>query len=453
MNIEVKAILISALLTFIGIFNYECIAITLPYLSQSLGISSVFANWVYLGFFLACSSTGLFFGKFTRKYGIVRSSIICVVFGIIGGLLCIFTFSPYFVIVGSMLRGISASGTFATLYVFIYRKVNIHKVGRGIGISTASGFLGTLLAPLIGGFLALYFSWIWVYLFTLPFLVIVLILLIRFDDEWIDDIELDRVGCVIWAIAMILLIYGVTYLSTFVGIIAFILSIVFILAFVVYELKVDDPLLDLGIFKNHLYSLNVFTALMTQFIKCGAVFVLTLYLQYVNSYSALETGVLMGFYAFIMILVSLVAGKLSDNHNPVNLTNYGLIFMFVSVVMFCFIDMLSIYLITLALVLLAIGLGIFETPNKKILFEVSEDVDLADSSALLSTVRDIGSLSSSAIFTLVLGIFISVGDKIVYWSLSSILMFKIIFIATIITIIVSFILSFKVRNNSLLGNY
>ena len=48
MNIEVKAILISALLTFIGIFNYECIAITLPYLSQSLGISSVFANWVYL---------------------------------------------------------------------------------------------------------------------------------------------------------------------------------------------------------------------------------------------------------------------------------------------------------------------------------------------------------------------------------------------------------------------
>ena len=162
----------------------------------------------------------------------------CVVFGIIGGLLCIFTFSPYFVIVGSMLRGISASGTFATLYVFIYRKVNIDRVGRGIGISTASGFLGTLLAPLIGGFLALYLSWIWVYLFTLPFLVIVLVLLIRFDDEWIDDIELDRVGCVIWAIAMILLIYGVTYLSTFVGIIAFILSIVFILAFVVYELKV-----------------------------------------------------------------------------------------------------------------------------------------------------------------------------------------------------------------------
>ncbi|MDO5850355.1 MAG: MFS transporter [Methanobacteriaceae archaeon] len=445
MDDEVKAILISALLTFIGIFNYECITITLPYLSVSLGISSVFANWIYLGFFLACSATGLFFGKFTRKYGIVRISLICVVLGIIGSILCIFTFSPYFIIVGNMLHGVSASGTFATLYVFIYRKVNIHKVGSGIGIATASGFLGTLLAPLIGGFLSLYFSWILVYLFTLPFLIIVFALLISFDDEWVDDVSLDKIGSIIWAITMILFIYGVTYLSSSIGFIAFILSLISVLIFVVYELKANDPLLDLRVFKNYLYTLNVFTALMTQFIKCGSIFVLTLYLQYVSSYSALETGILMGFYAFIMILISLVAGKLSDSHNPIDLTNYGLIFMFVSLIMLCFIDILSIYLIVIALVLLAIGLGIFETPNKKILFETSENMEVVDSSALLSTVRDIGSLSSSAIFTLVLGIFIGIGDKIIYWSVSSVFMFKIILVVTIITMIISFILSFRYK--------
>lgn len=189
MNIEVKAILISTLLTFIGIFNYDCIAITLPYLSSSLDISSVFANWVYLAFFLACSGTGIAFGKITPKYGIVRSSIICVILGIIGSFSCLITINPYFIIVGNMLHGLSASGTFATLYVFIYRKVSSHKVGYGLGIAAAGGFAGSLFAPLVGGFLSAYLSWIWVYFFTLPFMVLTLVLLLTFDEEWYDDVD------------------------------------------------------------------------------------------------------------------------------------------------------------------------------------------------------------------------------------------------------------------------
>ncbi len=442
MNIEVKAILISTLLTFIGIFNYDCIAITLPYLSSSLDISSVFANWVYLAFFLACSGTGIAFGKITPKYGIVKSSIICVILGIIGSFLCLITINPYFIIVGNMLHGLSASGTFATLYVFIYRKVNIHKVGYGLGIATAGGFAGSLFAPLVGGFLSAYISWIWVYFFTLPFMVLTLVLLLTFDEEWYDDVDLDKIGIVLWFITMALFVYSITYLSTTIGIILFIISIILMSIFVIYELKIEEPIFNFRVLKNHLYALNNFTALMTQLVKCGAIFVLTLYLQYVGKFTAIETGLLIGLFALVMMISSLFAGRLSDKHNPVNLTDYGLIIMCLASAIFCFINHLSIYFIVIALVLLAIGLGIFETPNKKILFESSNEINVTGSSAFLSTIRDIGSLLSTAIFTLILNIFINSSN---YWSISSSLMFEIMFIFIIITLIISIISRFKYK--------
>ena len=127
---------------------------------------------------------------------------------------------------------------------------------------------------------------------------------------------------------------------------------------------------------------------------------------------------------------------------PVNLTDYGLIIMCLASAIFCFINHLSIYFIVIALVLLAIGLGIFETPNKKILFEASSEINVAGSSAFLSTIRDIGSLLSTAIFTLILNIFINSSN---YWSISSSLMFEIMFIFIIITLIISIISRFKYK--------
>ena len=59
MSDDSKAVLIATLLGFICVFNGQGITIALPYISSSLHISSVFANWISLAFFICGAATGL----------------------------------------------------------------------------------------------------------------------------------------------------------------------------------------------------------------------------------------------------------------------------------------------------------------------------------------------------------------------------------------------------------
>lgn len=445
MSDDSKAVLIATLLGFICVFNGQGITIALPYISSSLHISSVFANWISLAFFICGAATGLSCGKIMPKYGVIKTTKVFMVFTIIGAIISVISLNPFIIILGKAIQGFFVSGLFVTAYLIIMNQIDTVKIGRALGISTSGFFIAYLLAPIIGGFLITYVSWQALFLFMVPFCVLALILLFSFNNEWVEEYDVDKIGTVLWFILMVAFVYGLSFLDTSIGVISFVISLILMAIFVYYELQIDDPLYDFRLLKNLKYSVYNYAAMMIVFVVDGMMFVITLYLQHVKGLTSIETGFILGLMAAVLLVMSIVAGRLSDKYDSVTLSRLGIIIVLLSSILLAFSNYLPLYIIIIGLVVLAIGNGVFDTPTRRMILDIHGSSRLPEVSAFLSSVRDMGSLIALAVFTLILDGFSGIKDNILYWAISSQYIFIIYIIVSISVIVSVYYLNRKVK--------
>lgn len=445
MSDDSKAVLIATLLGFICVFNGQGITIALPYISSSLHISSVFANWISLAFFICGAATGLSCGKIMPKYGVIKTTKVFMVFTIIGAIISVISLNPFIIILGKAIQGFFVSGLFVTAYLIIMNQIDTVKIGRALGISTSGFFIAYLLAPIIGGFLITYVSWQALFLFMVPFCVLALILLFSFNNEWVEEYDVDKIGTVLWFILMVAFVYGLSFLDTSIGLISFVISLILMAIFVYYELQIDDPLYDFRLLKNLKYSVYNYAAMMIVFVVDGMMFVITLYLQHVKGLTSIETGFILGLMAAVLLVMSIVAGRLSDKYDSVTLSRLGIIIVLLSSILLAFSNYLPLYIIIIGLVVLAIGNGVFDTPTRRMILDIHGSSRLPEVSAFLSSVRDMGSLIALAVFTLILDGFSGIKDNILYWAISSQYIFIIYIIVSISVIVSVYYLNRKVK--------
>ena len=445
MSDDSKAVLIATLLGFICVFNGQGITIALPYISSSLHISSVFANWISLAFFICGAATGLSCGKIMPKYGVIKTTKVFMVFTIIGAIISVISLNPFIIILGKAIQGFFVSGLFVTAYLIIMNQIDTVKIGRALGISTSGFFIAYLLAPIIGGFLITYVSWQALFLFMVPFCVLALILLFSFNNEWVEEYDVDKIGTVLWFILMVAFVYGLSFLDTSMGVISFVISLILMAIFVYYELQIDDPLYDFRLLKNLKYSVYNYAAMMIVFVVDGMMFVITLYLQHVKGLTSIETGFILGLMAAVLLVMSIVAGRLSDKYDSVTLSRLGIIIVLLSSILLAFSNYLPLYIIIIGLVVLAIGNGVFDTPTRRMILDIHGSSRLPEVSAFLSSVRDMGSLIALAVFTLILDGFSGIKDNLLYWAISSQYIFIIYIIVSISVIVSVYYLNRKVK--------
>ncbi|WP_181786023.1 MFS transporter, partial [Streptomyces phytophilus] len=179
------------------------------------------------------------------------------------------------------------------------------------GLAVASG-------PLVGGALTEHISWHWIFWLNVP-VGIALIPLVRLklaESHGPND-RLDIPGTVLASTALFGLIYalvrgnadGWTAAPVLTGLIA---APVLLTAFVAYELRATNPMLPMRLFRNRSFSaVNAASVLM--FIGMfGSIFLLSQFLQGVGGYSPLEAGLRMLPWTAMPLIVTPIAGALSD---------------------------------------------------------------------------------------------------------------------------------------------
>ncbi|MCQ2738554.1 MAG: MFS transporter, partial [archaeon] len=433
----IKIIIISTLMTYIACFDSSSIAIVLPQLSSVLDISSFLANWISISLLLFCTASGLTFGAIVPKIGIMKVAKISIVVMIICGLLSTLIMNPWVIIFTKSIQGLSIAVLFFIPYLFIIKNIDRKEVGTALGIMTAGGFLSSISTPIISGFLSYYFPPQIIFSFTIPLLIFCLILLFTIDIEWKEDVSIDIIGTVFWFITMILFIYGISYLKTTIGLICFIISIMFLVIFVIYELNIENPLYNFRLLKNKVYAINNYAAMMACLVKDGMIFVLALYLQHAKNLSPIETGLSISILSIIMFVISPLAGKLSDTLDSVKLANFGAFLIIVSSILIALVRYLPTWSILASIIFLGLGYGLFDTPNKKIILYSAKDSELSYVTAFLSTIKGFGRLVSTALFTLSLSLFSGIRYGPKYWGTSSQLMFNLFLIGTISILVLS----------------
>jgi EmrB/QacA subfamily drug resistance transporter len=178
-----------------------------------------------------------------------------------------------------------------------------------LGIWGAASGSGAAAGVLLGGVLTSYLSWSWIFFINVPVGVVVIALtpwLLSESRVGVMQRHFDVAGAVSVTGGLMLLVYGMTRATqdgwsdaTTIGLFAG--AAVLIVAFVLVELRSTSPLLPMSIFRLRTLSAANVTGAVIGSIAFSQFFLLTLYLQQVLHYSAIETGL-----AFVAVTLTVV---------------------------------------------------------------------------------------------------------------------------------------------------
>jgi EmrB/QacA subfamily drug resistance transporter len=178
-----------------------------------------------------------------------------------------------------------------------------------LGVWGAASGSGGAAGVLLGGVLTSAFGWSWIFFINLPVGVVLLALapvLVRESRAGLEHRHLDAAGAVSITSGLMLLVYAMTRAAQHgwatgetVGLLA--AAAALIAAFVVIEFRSHAPLLPMRIFRLRTLAASNATQLLVAAALFSQFFLLTLYMQQVLHYSALETGV-----AYIALTLSIV---------------------------------------------------------------------------------------------------------------------------------------------------
>ena len=205
----------------------------------------------------------------------------------------------------------------ATLSLLISVFTDARERAMAIGIWAATAGLGVALGPVVGGFLLDHFWWGSIFIVNVPLVAVALVAGARLLPESRDPVarRIDWTGAALSGAGLVALVWAVIEAPSQGWTSAPVLAAgafaaVALVAFVVWQRRVAEPLLDVRLFRNPRFTAASATIMVLFFALFGFLFLSTQYLQFVLGYSPSAAGVRVLPYAGAMIVFAPLSSKL-----------------------------------------------------------------------------------------------------------------------------------------------
>jgi EmrB/QacA subfamily drug resistance transporter len=248
----------------------------------------------------ATASTPLY-GKIGDLYGRKRIFQVAIVIFLAGSLVSGVAQEMTTLIAGRAIQGLGAGGLIALTLAIVGDIVSPRERGRYQGMFGAVFGIASVLGPLLGGFFTEQLTWRWVFFLNIPLGLVALLVIQRTLHLPRKRLEhkVDYVGAalIVAAVTSILLVTvwgGQEYAwdsATIIGLAVF--GVAMLVVFVLWELRVPEPLLPMRLFRNPVFANTSITSFLFGFTFFGAIIYLPFYLQVVRGYSPTASGLLL----------------------------------------------------------------------------------------------------------------------------------------------------------------
>jgi EmrB/QacA subfamily drug resistance transporter len=316
-----KPLILVALLLAAFAINLDTtiVNVALPKLAVELHASNSQLQWVVDAFNLFFAASVLVAGSLSDRFG--RKGMLLAglaVFGLaslVGGI----TSDPGQLIAARAAMGIGAAMAFpSTLSMLTNVFTERGERARAIGLWGAATGVAIALGPIVGGGLLEVFDWRSIFFAMIPAAAVAVFLVVRFVPASRDPEApaVDRGGFVFSAAAVGLLIYtiieaperGWGSATTLAG---FGVTALLIAAFVAWERRRAEPMLDLSLFADRRFTAASASVAISFFALSGFIFMVTQYFQFFKGYSPLSTGVRLLPVATCVAIFSVLGAKLA----------------------------------------------------------------------------------------------------------------------------------------------
>jgi EmrB/QacA subfamily drug resistance transporter len=351
------------------------VLIALPTIARELsGTSLLDLLWILLGYQLVTAAVLVNFGRLADIFGRVKLYNFGFALFTVGSALCGFSQSALQLVIFRVIQALGGAFLFSNSAAIITDAFPQNERGKALGINQVAFVVGGVLGLVLGGFLTTGLGWRSIFLVNVPIGI--------FATVWShyrlhelatikERQKLDIPGNVTLAGGLTILMIAITLgslalIETLQFYLFTVLGVSIIIVFVLIERRVQDPMLDLDLFKIRMFSAGNIAIFLNALSRGAVSLVLVFYLQGPTmGLDPLTAGIFVLPVSASLALFGPISGWLSDKHGARALSTMGLL---VSSVGFLLLTQIgptvSFQELLLPLFLIGAGMGIFASPNR-----------------------------------------------------------------------------------------
>lgn len=394
---------------FICYLNSTFMNVALSDIMKDLNISVSTAQWLSTGYMLTTGIIIPFTAFLIDKFKNRTLFFISIGLFTIGTIIGAFATNFAMLLTARLIQGF-ASGIIIPLMQTVFMIIfPIEKRGFAMGIVGIVLAFAPAIGPTLSGWIINIYPWRYLFYVTLPFAILDLILgyfLLKNVTEN-KSVHFDIISFIGSTIGFGGLLFGFSnagnYSWTDINVyLPLIIGIVFLIIFVWRQLNMEEPMLNLAVFKSTVFTFATIISMIAYAGLISSELILPMYLEDVRGSSAFDTGLTLMPGAIVMGIMNPITGKLFDKFGArylaltgltiLTLGTFGLSFLSVSTPIIYIISIYAIRMLGISMLLMPLSTSALNSLHKNL---------YAHGNAANNTLRQVaGSIGTSLIVTL-----------------------------------------------------
>jgi EmrB/QacA subfamily drug resistance transporter len=374
-------------------------------------MDAILLSWVTTAYLLASAVFLVPFGRIADIFGRKRIFTYGILIFTLASVGSAISSSATMLICFRVFQGIGSAAVYCVGAAMLTSVFPSTELGKVLGFNLAAVYIGNSAGPFLGGFLTHHFGWRSIFAVNVFVGLIVIFLIfskLKGEVHKTEKEKFDLMGSIIFSVALLLILYGFSQLSTMRGVWLILPGVLGILVFVKWETKAESPVLDINLFRNNrVFAFSNLAALIHYSATFAVTFLLSLYLQYIKKLTPESAGLVLVFQPMVQAFLSPFAGKLSDRAEPRIVASVGMALTTAGLVLFVFLnETTTLWFIVASLILLGFGFALFSSPNTNAVMSSVENKFYGVASGALGTMRVIGMVLSMGVIILIFSLYI-----------------------------------------------
>lgn len=317
--------LVLALSNFMVVLDLTIANVSVPHIAGNLGIAPDQGTWIITSYAVAEAICVPLTGWLAMRFGVVRMFTLSMVgFGLFS-LLCGLSTSLGMIVLCRIGQGLCGGPIMPMSQTLLMRVFPPDQRPRAMGLWAMTTLAGPAMGPIIGGYISDNWSWHWIFFINLPIAVLCVfsaLALLRPVETDTQKVPIDRMG-------LFLLVFWIGCLQIMLDIgrdhdwfadplivgLAALAGIGFV-AFIIWELTEEHPIVDLRVFRHVGYTSGVFTLALCFGAYFSGIVIIPQWLQTSMGYTATWAGIVTAFTAIAALTTAPFAARIMTRVDP-----------------------------------------------------------------------------------------------------------------------------------------
>jgi EmrB/QacA subfamily drug resistance transporter len=304
---------------FMSVLDTSIVNVAIPEMQSVFGVTADDIEWVATSYTLVLGVVVPASSWLGNRFGMTRLYNLALLTFAAGSVLCGVAWDLESMIAFRVLQAIPGGVLPVVTLSMIYQIVPREKIGSAMGIYGLGVVVAPAVGPTLGGYLVEYVDWRLIFLINVPIGVLgaiaAFLLLPSFPSRQAGRFDVFGFAAIATGLSSLLLALseGQSWgWTSYPVVILVVIGVLSLALFVVIELGIDNPLLDVRIFRVWPYTNSLLLISLLSVGLFSVLFYIPVYLQQARGLGAFEAGLLLMPQALVMAVLMPIAGQLYD---------------------------------------------------------------------------------------------------------------------------------------------